>query len=276
MPNLVNSSQFIVNRYSKSLVLLLFIVSGLLFPVQAQTSPLEKAQNDYNFQTSQYKDAHDKYATARSEYLTFKTALSKDKAYQETKNYLIQVDLLYKTFLALVQENTNSLNWDSANVSKIESNNILTTETSFFDDNQKKVLAAQTLEELPPLAKDLKDHVTQSTNLKLNKTLATAEIVQSKSLLFDFNTLSATLDSSVKNKLQEGNTQSVFLNWATENANIKTLASQKVQFAQSEFAKSTTQNMDTATLNNIADSAQSIKVDLQRSVNLFEELLRLI
>ncbi len=116
----------------------LLIASSFLPIVHAQTpTPLEKAQNDYNFQSGKYKDAHDQYATARSEYVSFKTAISKDNAYAKTKTYLVQVDLLYETFLAQVQENTNTLNWDNANVSKVETNNVILAEINFFKNNEK-------------------------------------------------------------------------------------------------------------------------------------------
>ncbi len=87
--------------------------------------------------------------------MTFKTIASKNDAALKTKEYLIQIDNTYKAYLFLIEERSNTTNWQYASVSKNELHQQIEEEIAFFDNNQKDINATQTLEDLPQIAKNI-------------------------------------------------------------------------------------------------------------------------
>src|SRR4030043_2286969 len=76
-----------------SIFLLFFVISFQLSTINSQ-SPYEKAKADYLVQLKNYNQSKDAYITAKSNYLKFKTAVSKKEAFEKTKDYLINTNFL--------------------------------------------------------------------------------------------------------------------------------------------------------------------------------------
>src|SRR3989338_5156621 len=208
-----NFKNKIVHTFIK-LFILLAIYSLLTINYSLAQSPvpltaLDKAQNDYTFQFTKYREAQNKYINARSSYLTFKTATAKNNAYLATSDYLVQIDNLYHTYLFLVNENGNSLGWQNSDISKDHINQIIDEEIAFFDDHQKKVKDAKTLEQLPDLSNDFKSHRDTEFSLKINKILATFEVIEAQSAIADFNKIAGELDNIVTSKIEKDQNQSI-------------------------------------------------------------------
>lgn len=255
----------------------LFLVSSFLFIVNAQTqTPLEKAQSDYNFQYTKYKDAQEKYITAKAAYLSFNTAVSKNNAFVETKNYLTQIDQLYLVYILQVVENANTLNWDKSPIGKDTVVNLLNLETTHIEKHKQKVQNTKTLEELPSLAEELKGHIQDTFVERTNRVLTTLEIVEAQSTLEEFNSLSAILDRIVVFKLRAGETKSILANWASEIKDIRDDTNLKIQEALDTLADQTDEGLRESALDDIADTAQDAQTQLLRSKPLFEELARIL
>jgi len=285
MPNdsrKLNNKLSTLSKGSKALLLILFLVSCFLFPVSAQspspaqTTPLEKAQNDYSFQFTKYREAQEKYITARASYLSFKTAVSKNDAFAKTKDYLTQIDLLYLSFVALVQENANSINWGKSGTEKDEVGKILNAEITYINEHKQKVQNTKTLEELPLLSKELKTHIKDTLEPKLNKTLATFEVVETESAFEDFSSLSRILDRVVIFKLNAGETKSILANWASEIKDIRDKTSDKAAAARKKLDEREGDTLPKGNLEDISEITQSAKTELKRSMPLFEEVVRIL
>lgn len=266
---------------AKLLILTLFLVLSLITYhvsptfAQAQT-PLEKAQSDYNFQYTKYKDAQEKYITAKAAYISFNTAVSKNNAFVETKNYLTQIDQLYLIYILHLVENANALNWEKSPIGKDTAVNLLNLETTYITEHKQKVQNTKTLEELPPLAEELKVHIEDTFEERTNRVLATLEIVESQSMLEEFNSLSAILDRIVVFKLRAGETKSILANWASEIKDIRNDTNTKIQEALDTLAEQTDEGLRESALDEIADTAQDAQTELKRSKPLFEELARIL
>lgn len=260
----------------------LLIVSNLPSPVTAQTpspsptSTLDKAQADYNFQYTLYNDTHTNYVTAKAQYLSFQTAVSKNDAFTKTKDYLLQVDNLYLSFIALVQENANSINWEQSTQQSQQVSDLLKGESDYLKTHIQSVENTKTLEELPPLSKDLKKHIDDTTEPKLNKVLAILTVAQAESTLFDFNSLTATLDRVVVFKLRAGETKSILANWSSEIKDIRNKTNTNLDKAKSELENNKGDTISKGDLANTSRNTQQAQTELIRSKALFEELVRIL
>src|SRR3989344_8334435 len=148
-------------------VIFALFIFHLPFSYAAQ-SPLETAQSDYNFQYTKFRDAQEKYVSARSSYLSFQTAAAKNEAFLRTKDYLAQADNLFLSYIDLVKENGNSINWPGDTISKDNLTINLTQESTFLAQNKTSLEGAKTLEDLVQSAKDLKTHFEGITTPKIN------------------------------------------------------------------------------------------------------------
>ncbi|KKS03273.1 hypothetical protein A2W45_00190 [Candidatus Curtissbacteria bacterium RIFCSPHIGHO2_12_41_11] len=275
-----NFKNKIVHTFIK-LFILLAIYSLLTINYSLAQSPvpltaLDKAQNDYTFQFTKYREAQNKYINARSSYLTFQTATAKNNAYLATSDYLLKIDDLYHAYLFLVNENGNSLGWQNSDISKDHINQIIDEEIAFFDNHRKKVKDAKTLEQLPDLATDLRSHRDKEFNLKINKILATFEVIEAQSAIADFNKLARDLDKIITSKIEKDQNQSILANWISEITNIKAKTQNYLTKAKELLEKTKEQTASGDELKDISSFAQLAKNELLRSKPLFKEVIGIL
>ena len=275
-----NFKNKIVHTFIK-LFILLAIYSLLTINYSLAQSPvpltaLDKAQNDYTFQFTKYREAQNKYINARSSYLTFQTATAKNNAYLATSDYLLKIDDLYHAYLFLVNENGNSLGWQNSDSSKDHINQIIDEEIAFFDNHRKKVKDAKTLEQLPDLATDLRSHRDKEFNLKINKILATFEVIEAQSAIADFNKLARDLDKIITSKIEKDQNQSILANWISEITNIKAKTQNYLTKAKELLEKTKEQTASGDELKDISSFAQLAKNELLRSKPLFKEVIGIL
>lgn len=260
-----------------SLIIFVFLLAFQIAPITAQVpTPLEKAQSDYNFQYTKYKDSQEAYTTARQSYLSFNTAIAKTDAYTKTKNYLVQTDELYLAFIALAKEYANSLNWDKTSLKRDDFNKLMQTEIDYLKAHQQKASDAKTLEELPPLAKELKEQMRDTGQPTFNMGLAMLAAAQNESLLSDFNSLTRILDRVVIFKLRAGETQAILANWASEISDIRTKTETDTNEAKARMDTFKNAPISSGQLNQILSYTQDGQTNLLRAKPLFEELLRIL
>lgn len=191
-----------------------FILTLITLPTaNAITTPLDKAQEDYSYQLSKYIELKDKYQIAKSSYLTFKTATSKNEAFLKTKDYLKQIDNVYKAYLLLVEERTNTINWDYASVSRDDLHTQIKEESKFFDTNQNDIESAQTLENLPKVADTIRQRVETKTLKIAFDTLSATDLAQIEEANALFHTNSKLVDDLVSAKVQD---KQLYNNWKAE------------------------------------------------------------
>jgi len=275
-----NFKNKIVHTFIK-LFILLAIYSLLTINYSLAQSPvpltaLDKAQNDYTFQFTKYREAQNKYINARSSYLTFQTATAKNNAYLATSDYLLKIDDLYHAYLFLVNENGNSLGWQNSDISKDHINQIIDEEIAFFDNHRKKVKDAKTLEQLPDLATDLRSHRDKEFNLKINKILATFEVIEAQSAIADFNKLARDLDKIITSKIEKDQNQSILANWISEITDIKAKTQNYLTKAKELLEKTKEQTASGDEVKDISSFAQLAKNELLRSKPLFKEVIGIL
>lgn len=254
------------------LVLLLFFLSFSPF-VFGKTS-LENARDDYTFQFAKYQEARTNYLQDKAGYEKFKTAISKNEVFISTKDYLLQVSKLYSSYLLLVKERGNEINWSGVQDQRDKTLKLIEEELASLSNFSNKTNSAQTLEELTALSASLSGQIQTQTLPKLYKVLSLYEITEAKATLHYLDTTSQDVEAYLSKNPPSN--QSVIANWRTEIANIKSTANSFIQRADQTLAK-TAEN--TAKPNEFAEISQrtnSAKDNLKRSKNLFQEILRLL
>lgn len=255
----------------------LIIIFSFLFQATAQTqTAIERAQGDYNFQFTKYRDTQDEYTKTKAAYLSFKTAVSKNDAYIAAKDYLIQIDQLYLVFLALVEEHGNALNFTKSSIPKDEVNNNIIAEKTYLLEHKQKAQNTKTLEEIPPLSDELETHVKEVLEKKLNKILATYQVVEAETTIEEFTSLSRILDRIVLFKIRAGETKSILANWSTEVKDIQHKTTDKINAAKNELSNKKEATIEKRDLEKITDLSTEAQDELKRSKPLFEELIRII
>lgn len=266
-------SKFIV---SLLIVTLLFLVSSFSFLVSAQQSALERAQQDYNFQFTKYRDSQEEYTSTKAAYESFKTATAKNSAYVATRDYITQVDRLYLAYIALTKEHGNAIDFSRHGQDKDKTAQILDSLASYLNDHMQKISQTKTLEQLPPLARELKKYLASEFQLGFNKTLAIYEVVETEATLNEFLSLSRILDRVVVFKLQAGETRSILANWSSEIKDIQTKTQENINLAREALSKTNENTATDGQLEEISQIAQKAKNELKRSKPLFEEVVRII
>lgn len=256
------------------LALSFLLFASTLTPFVFGKTSLENARDDYTFQFAKYQEARTNYLQDKASYEKFKTAISKNEAFVSTKDYLLQVSKLYSSYLLLVKERGNEINWSGVQDLHDKTLKLIEEEQNFLTDYTNKINSAQTLEELTALAIELSDQNKNQTLPKLYKILSLYEITEAKATLHYLDTTSQDVEAYLSKNPPSN--QSVIANWRTEIANIKSTANSFIQRADQTLAK-TAEN--TAKPNEFAEISQrtnSAKDNLKRSKNLFQEILRLL
>ena len=176
----------------------------------------------------------------------------------------------------LVQENGNAINFTGHGDDKNKSDSILKSETDYFNEQNKKVALTKTLEELPPIATDIKTHLETDTVPKINKALAIYEVVQAEATLEEFKSLSRILDRVVVFKLRVGETKSILNNWTSEIKDIQTKTEAAIAKARQMLAETQNDKASEGKLGEISETTKVAKQELKRSQPLFEEVVRII
>lgn len=245
-------------------------------PVPQTQTPLERAQQDYNFQFTKYRDAQEVYTSAKASYESFKTATAKNDAYMATRDYLVQVDKLYLAYIALAKEYGNAIDFSKHGQDKNKVAQILDSQSAYINGHIQKINATKTLEQLPPLATELNDYLEGDFQFGFNKVLAIYEIVEAEATLNEFLTLSRILDRVVVFKLRSGETKSILANWSSEIKDIQTKSQASITLAREVLAKTPENTMSKGELDEISRIAKDAKQELKRSKPLFEEVARII
>lgn len=267
----VSSIRYLVS----GLILILLLLTAVnLIPAFAQTTALEKAREDYSFQFSKYREIQKDYQSAKSQYESFKTATSKNEAFLKTKDYLVQIDNLLIAYVLLVNEGGSKVNWQSNAPQRAKITESLQTEISYFQDNQKKVQAVQILEDLPPLAKELKDHLEKTTFLKSYWALSTYELTQAKSTFDNFDKILNSLEQYISDKKLDQN-NSVISNWRSEITRIKDQAKTNLDVAEKKYSQTKLESASKGEYQQISLYGIKISQELKKSKILFEEVLRI-
>lgn len=246
------------------------LVFGHFKAAQAITTPLDKAQEDYAYQVSKYQELKDKYQVSKSSYLTFKTAASKTDAFLVTKDYLKQIDNVYKAYLLLVEERTNTVSWDYASASRDDLHKQIEDDSKFFDNNQKDIGALQTLEDLPKAANNIRQHV-ETTTLKIAfDTLSATDLAQIEEANALFHADYRLVDELASSKTQD---KQLYGNWKTQvdgiqnslDKEMEAIKTQPKKVAQYDALKPKF-SFDTSEPINILISTKSILREILKSI----------
>ncbi len=268
-----------LRNFRFKLALLIVLVSSLItyhLSLTFAQTPLEKAQQDYTFQFTKYREAQEKYLTAKAAYLSFQTATAKNDAFLKTKDFLSQADNLYLSYIALVTEYGNSIDWQKTSLSKDKINALEETEVSYFQTHQKQISQTTTLEELPPLTQELKNHIEKSLSLRINKILATFEVAETESTFNEFSELSQAVKNKIASQSRPEKTNSILMNWISEIENIRknteVLKNQSIE----KFNQKSEDTLEQSNLEEITKFTQEAKSQLKKSKPLFEEVSRIL
>lgn len=259
-----------------AVIIFLLTFANIKISLATNKSPIERVDDDYTLQFTKYREAQEKYTTARAAYISFQTVASKNDAFLRTQEYLVQIDKLYISYLDVISEYSNHLDWISFPERKTAVGDIVESQTNYFNDHQKRVLSAAALEYLPPLAGELKKHSDENLSPQINKVLAIYEIVRSESLFTEFNILASTLDQDLAARDGSSKNQSIIANWKTEIEDIRKKAEEAKNKAFEKLAGLEIQTLRDNDLGEISTLTQKAIGELKRSSFLFREVVNIL
>ena len=279
MPNALrtfNNKHLTINskvRFFPLICLLLSIVSGQLSVVLSQT-PFEKAKEDYSIQLKKYNEARSDYLTKKTSYQTFQTATAKKEAFESTKNYLVETNFLLADKLNVLKELGNTISWQNSGFSKDDMFNRLDEETNYLQNNWSDIQKTTALEQLPPIAEELKIRMDKSLLPKADKVIGTYEIAKTQSAHANFKNLAQSVSNFANSRATDENSAIVH-NWQTEIDNVNAAVDTNISEAKGELDKIQL-DRKSSRVNRVFQLTKSAKDELKRSLNLFEEILRII
>lgn len=238
-------------------------------------SPLEQAQNDYSFQLSNYSQSRERYLTAQANYLSYKTAVAKNEAFTKTKEYIIQINNVYIAYLFLIEERTNVFDWSFSSYKKDDYIKQLKTENDYLKNSQIKAEKVQTLEEIVPLAAELKLHLEKTTIPVTSRVLATSDLAQIEDTYYLFRVTGENIDNFVKDKITDTN-RPLYLNWSTEISGIKSKLDTQINFSRQTLAQTNFSSTSDAENSPIYNQTQESRSELERAKSLLAEILDFI
>lgn len=222
--------------FKKSLFIFLIIVLLGLFTVNTANSqgtettqtPLEKARQDYVFQTTKYNELRDKYLSARDNHKAFNTAASKNEAFLKTRDYLVQIPNVYITYLLLVNERSNNHDWSLTDFNKNAEHQKIQSEVKKLEDLKTEAENLKTLEETETYANKLRTAVETTTLPLAYEILAKTDLAQITELENLFIQNASKVETYSKDKLSQKDNQ-LFLNWQSEVQKAKDLIRLEVE-----------------------------------------------
>lgn len=234
-------------------------------------SPLETAQSDYNFQSSQFRNVKERFANAKAAYISFKTAASKDQAFSTSKEYLTQASTLYIAYYALVKEYGNSLDWSDKSDVHTKLATTMDDASTYFLQVKDAVTRAQTLEDLTKIAADIDKNLKDKFDPQTYYTLANYELASGKQLYRQFLELAQKLGESK----QSFANSSTLLNWQTEIDDIKAKSTISINSAQDQLDHMPQTRVNTGEVEQIKKAVDGTKKELLRAKPLFLEAAKL-
>ena len=184
-----------------ALIFLFFFVALVFFAKSAKSQESQfdflRAYQDYTYNYSIYRRAHNDYVLAKGQYLSYKTLKSKTNAYDKTLAMLQARDEAIKTYLTALRlklvetEGVPSLERDAL-FGRID------TEVAWYEDHRGRLASAGSLEDLVVNSEEVKDKYT-STEILYYQTLAS--ILAGKEN--DFRERLMAVISDIKDKVAE-------------------------------------------------------------------------
>ena len=243
--------------------------------ISAQTTPLEQAKSNYILSLTKFNKAKEEYITAKSNYTAFQTATSKGDAFSKTKEYLLSGDDLLLVYLALVSAYGNESVWQSTSFDKIAQDNTILDETAFITNHRAITDSSQTLEQLPPLAQELKKQLENSTKPKIGKIIVAYDISQTEYTFESFRDTTQTLNDLVEKRISPEN-HTLLLNWQSEINDIREKTETNLSLAIVSYTKIKEDKNNSTQIKQTDKITQIAKDELKRSRNLFEEMTKIL
>lgn len=190
-------------------------------PLETTTiSPLEQAKQDYAFQTTKYQETREKYLAAKNNYMAFKTAVSKNEAFIQTQQYLIQVHNVYITYLFVADERSNLYDWGTTSFNKDEQHKLIQDEVKSLEILKEEATKLTTLEETVAHSQKLKSQVSKKTLPIAYKLLVRTDLAQLLELEYLFGQNAQKIDEYATENIPE-NDRALLLAWQVEVTKTK-------------------------------------------------------
>lgn len=258
---------------AKIAIVLLILFLSINFNTLNNTAGAQISQRqNYLNQLSQFNKASEEYITARSGYLSFQTASSKNQTFIKTKQYLEEANKLYQEYANLVKAIGEKVDWQNTSFNKDNQFKIIDAELEFLKRNLEKTTSTNTLEELPPISLELKDRIDSSTNTRISTALTVFNIASVESTHVNFKTLSNDLINFTKSQIGETN-PSLVANWQSEIESINDNVEKQLATTKQELEKLSENQTPSE---EIIKTINQAKVNLARSKNLFAEIIKVL
>ncbi|MGB9706910.1 MAG: hypothetical protein ACPLXP_02455 [Microgenomates group bacterium] len=152
---------------TKKLMFLLFFFPSL---VLAQEFNFNRALSDYLYNYDLYREAHQRYISAREAYLQYKTLTSKTNLLRQTLEMTRARDEVMRTYLIALKMRLN----ESPGISVYERNTLnlkLDNEIDWYTKHKEELSSAAILEDLVELAKKAEERYRGKTEILIYQTL---------------------------------------------------------------------------------------------------------
>ena len=258
-----------------SIFIIMLLAFSIKHPVNVYSqTPFEKTKEDYSIQLKKYNEARNDYLTKKASFEAFQTATAKKEVFESTKNYLVETNFLLADKLNVLKEFGNTINWQNSTFSREDMFNLLDEETNYLQNNWSDIQKTTALEQLPPIAEELKIRLDTSLLPKADKVIGTYEIAKTQSAHANFKNLAQSVSNFINPRATSENT-AIIHNWQTEIDNVNAAVNTNISEAKAELDKIQL-DRKSSRVNKVFQLTKSAKDELKRSLNLFEEILRII
>ena len=258
-----------------SIFIIMLLAFSIKHPVNVYSqTPFEKTKEDYSIQLKKYNEARNDYLTKKASFEAFQTATAKKEVFESTKNYLVETNFLLADKLNVLKEFGNTINWQNSTFNKEAMFTLLDEETNYLQNNWSDIQKTTALEQLPPIAEELKIRLDKSLLPKADKVIGTYEVAKTQSAHTNFKNLSQSVSNFINPRATSENT-AIIHNWQTEIDNVNAAVNTNISEAKAELDKIQL-DRKSSRVNKVFQLTKSAKDELKRSLNLFEEILRII
>lgn len=233
--------------------LLLFYFFTIAF---AQDFDFPKAYQDYLYNYNLYRTSHDKYLSAKNEYLAYKTLTSETRALEATREMLKNRTRTLQTYLTAIRmklgETTGIINYQQ-NLEYLK----LDTETNWLSLHQESLSQPGSIADLLQQSSPLEEKYPQIELLSY-QTLGTILGGKENSLRERVSTQAAKIEEKITEMKNEGEDVAKLERWLTE--------------AKKKIARSEEKQVEAELiLKNIKPSEQDKKREFSKAQIAFEE-----
>src|SRR3989344_827316 len=258
-----------------SIFIIMLLAFSIKHPVNVYSqTPFEKTKEDYSIQLKKYNEARNDYLTKKASFEAFQTATAKKEVFESTKNYLVETNFLLADKLNVLKEFGNTINWQNSTFNKEAMFTLLDEETNYLQNNWSDIQKTTALEQLPPIAEELKIRLDKSLLPKADKVIGTYEVAKTQSAHTNFKNLAQAVSNFINPRATSENT-AIIHNWQTEIDNVNAAVNTNISEAKAELDKIQL-DRKSSRVNKVFQLTKSAKDELKRSLNLFEEILRII